>query len=260
MSEANFNNTFKAVFPNGKTSTRPGEISDRYVTAICRIYEQRTDAEGDYVIEEYGIAERTALDNLSDCYAEASNVAYSNAISRLVGSAATTPTTLEELFGAASTTQHTIPKQEISVDTAPSSPQDDTSNTLANDFLDDTDTDDFADDSGNADALDFANQSQNTDTPTVQKLDLDKGLPVAASTTDAEIEAARAVEITIVGKAHDSYKWTAGRILDETPEVLVNFATHYKGDKNDEKNALMTLYPEALRKLQKAAYGTSSSA
>ena len=239
MSEANFVTKLKRTFPNGKTSTKPGEITDKYVMALCRIYEQRTDAESDYVIEEYGIAERTAIDSLSDCYARASNVAYQNAINRLAGSTEQPAETLDDFWEKSSS----APVQENPVNTEPTSPPDNAVGPLVDEFAND------ASDTGAV--LDFTMLEDAP--PTVQKLDLNQNLSVGTPTVSDEIEHARAVQITIIGKAHGCCNWTAGRILDECPEVIAGFAPKYSGEKKTEKDALMALYPEALRKLQKAA-------
>lgn len=67
------------------------------------------------------------------------------------------------------------------------------------------------------------------------------------------IEKARAMQITILGKLHDCNGWTAGRILDERPEIIVDMVKRYNGPKVEEKEALRTLYNEALRKVSQAA-------
>jgi hypothetical protein len=69
-------------------------------------------------------------------------------------------------------------------------------------------------------------------------------------------------EITIFGKLHDCNGWKAGKILNERPEVIVDFCQRnsedyngpkYSGPRVDQKEALMKLFPDAARKVQKAA-------
>lgn len=59
--------------------------------------------------------------------------------------------------------------------------------------------------------------------------------------------------ITILGKLHDCNGWTAGHILDERPEIIVEMVKRYNGPKVEEKEALRTLYNEALLRIGQAA-------
>lgn len=70
---------------------------------------------------------------------------------------------------------------------------------------------------------------------------------------ESAYEKARSMTITILGKLHECNNWTAGRILDEKPQVIVDFAHRYNGPKVEERDALKMLYTEALRKVNQAA-------
>ena len=70
---------------------------------------------------------------------------------------------------------------------------------------------------------------------------------------DQRTEKARSTEISILGKLHECSGWTAGRLLDERPEIIVDLVKRYNGPKTEEKEALRTLYNEALRRVERAA-------
>lgn len=249
MTEPNLGATFKNIFPNGKTSTKPGDITPQYVTAVCRVYENRSDSETEYVIEEYGIIERPAYDSLAKCYIEASKTAYNNMLARI-----------SELSGRESAiiAPAVVLKQVSSTQIAASQEPSKMAEPVVQAAQSETVTDTAAD--GTDDTVEPFGEEAMQSQPTVQKLDLNLGLKPASSLDaakqepdgDDEIAKAREMPITIVGKAHDCYGWTAGRILDEMPEVIVNFTPKYSGEKKEEKATLMALYPEALRKSQKS--------
>jgi len=104
---------------------------------------------------------------------------------------------------------------------------------------------------------------------TVEKFDLDLGLQPAsnllgnvpdriptnsaAADVDPELEKAMNLPITILGKLHECYGKTAGEILQYNPKCIVDFAHRYTGPKKDEKDALLMLYPEAVRRVNQAA-------
>jgi len=249
MSESNQGNVLKSVFPNGKTSTKPGEITSEYVIAICRVYEARSASETEYAIEEYGITERAANDNLAVCYAEASQIAYSNMIARLFVLSAQAPQPASAVNTNAKAPVISIyPQQE----------QDKTEKTADDTHEPDNGaviSDDVCDDNKNPIVEDDTQQQT-----TIHKIDPGLGLMPVSSigkgepevSEDDEITKARNMLITIVGKAHDCFNWTAGRILDEMPDVIVNFTPRYSGEKKDEKAALMALLPEATRRCKQS--------
>lgn len=71
---------------------------------------------------------------------------------------------------------------------------------------------------------------------------------------DIRYREARATVITILGKANSCMGWTAGKIVDEQPEVIINtfqrYGSDYTGRQADQMNAIKLLYPEALRRMQ----------
>lgn len=104
---------------------------------------------------------------------------------------------------------------------------------------------------------------------TVEKFDLGLGLQPAsnllsnvpdqapasddANDIDPDMKKAMNLPITILGKLHECYGKTAGEILQYNPKCIVDFAHRYTGPKKDEKDALMRLYPEAVRRVNQAA-------
>lgn len=79
---------------------------------------------------------------------------------------------------------------------------------------------------------------------------------------DPEYQKALDMEITIFGKLHDCNGWKAGRILNERPDVIVDFCNRnsasfdgpkYTGPRVEQKESLFKLYPDAVRNAQKAA-------
>ena len=128
------------------------------------------------------------------------------------------------------------------------------------------DVSDFEDDDG--DNEDDGNDGEQPQGNGIQRLDLNLGLQPASSLVnsaapaqkaataddaDAEMKKALAMPITILGKLHASYGKTVAEILETDPQCIVDFAHRYKGPKEDEKNALVKLYSEAVRRAQNAA-------
>lgn len=79
---------------------------------------------------------------------------------------------------------------------------------------------------------------------------------------DPEYKKALDTEITIFGKLHDCTGWKAGKILNERPDVIVDFCHRnsedfngpkYTGPRVEQKEALFKLYPDAIRKVDRAA-------
>ena len=79
---------------------------------------------------------------------------------------------------------------------------------------------------------------------------------------DPEYRKALDTVITIFGKLHDCNNWKAGQILKERPDVIVDFCHRnsvdyngpkYTGPRVDQKEALFKLYPDAVRKADRAA-------
>jgi hypothetical protein len=134
----------------------------------------------------------------------------------------------------------------------------------------DDDEDGGEDDSGDVSDFEDGDGEDNEQTQGngIQRLDLNLGLqpasslpnptasaqkPALADDADVEMKKALAMPITILGKLHASYGKTVAEILDTDPQCIVDFAHRYKGPKEDEKNALVKLYSEAVRRVQNAA-------
>jgi len=122
-----------------------------------------------------------------------------------------------------------------------------------------------AQDFGDTGDEDDENPAQNNG---IQRLDLNLGLQPAANllhnapaaqkanqeeAPDLAMKKALEMPITILGKLHSSYGKTAGEILNSDPQCIVDFAHRYTGPKVEEKESLVLLYPEAVRRVQAAA-------
>lgn len=232
---------FYEIYPNGKVDMQKVEVQPEYVTAICILYDDRTADGAAYLVAESGVADRQAGMSLGECIAAAKDMAYQGAVARVVsGDTADMPTVPVQ--------KPCPPKSEKVPDCDP----------VKEDALTEPDTEDTT----------HAAQEpvQQEDAPsqkgTVQKLDLHTAslFPDDSDDGDGEpeseqpsgdyaIQKARDTKITILGKYHECNNMSAGQILDEYPEVIQEFGPLYTGPKEDQKNALMALYPEALRRL-----------
>lgn len=252
MSETNI--SIYSLIPNGKISTRPGEITGQYVTAVSRIYMNRSDGDQEYMIEETGIVERTAYDSLAICYIEASKMAYQNALSRLMNNEAPQYETKQ---GEMKATVVVTDKSPVSEQPSTRNPENRASAPESEPVKES-----HYEQKDEGEPLLFSESSGGQQEPTVKKLDLNLIPAASLMGTNAEntgndeddpIQKARDIQITIIGQAHECYNWSAGRILDEVPEIIVKFAHRYSGEKKVEKEALLTLYPEAVRRYEKAS-------
>lgn len=228
---------FGQIYPNGKIQVEEGTVAQTYVTAVCKLYETRCADANDYMVMETGMAERVNGQSIAACFALVKDMAYSGAVSRVTG--VTVPAAMEPMISGGNLGDELPSGTDSTEDTVAVTPE-------PEDDLD-----------------------QNPDTgSTVQKMDLNlfsggqdetstqKGNKDALVITEEEDEEqkARSIPITALGKMHMYYNWTAGRILDENPGVIVDFAPKYSGPKEEEKKALMALLPEAVRRCaQKAA-------
>lgn len=226
MNKANLTDFFRT----GKVET-DFEIREDYVIGVCTLYPDRMAGSEEHIVREKSVVE--ADDPLSDCAQKAKDLAFRSAIERLEG--ISSPATLPK---ASSTVE---PKKEQE------SPQPTLPATQAN-----TESPTQEPDPSKPRRLDFANlrpaSSLIAASPTPE--------PAPAPELDADeqrIEKARTMPITILGKLHDCNGWTAGRILDERPEIIVEMVKRYNGPKVEEKEALRTLYNEALLRIGQAA-------
>ena len=235
------------------------EVSDQYVTGICLLYPERSGQEHEYMVREKSLV---LLDQeaLSECVQRAKDLAYQAAVSRLTGVAApqealelevTSPQLQVERRPTAPTAQKPVEPswekevlggEEAEPDVSPE--MEEVDSTLGK--PEEKPSDSIASQIGFADLRPASSLLRKEEERPAQEV---------SETGDEEIslENARNTPITILGKAHLCNGWTAGKILDEHPEIIVDFAHRYSGPKADQKQALEALYPEALRRLHKAA-------
>lgn len=253
-----------AFFQTGKMDT-DFIIGERYVTGVCVMYAQRSAQEHEYMIREKSIV---ALDTrgLSQCVQESKDLAYQAAVSRL-GNVNFSPVAEPH-------------KQEVvTPPTAPPRPESRTVTPppVAQKHPDEDDGEDeygneWNDPEGTA-LPDDAPPEENIDTETMggaQQFNLNGLRPASsllagasksqpqssleeADPAESAYKKARNMRITILGKLHECNNWTAGRILDERPEIIVDFAHRYNGPKVGERDALKMLYTDALRRVNQAA-------
>lgn len=269
MHETGFDTSLpiSAFFRAGKMDT-DFVISDQYITGICVMYAQRSAQEHEYMIREKSIV---MLDErgLSQCVQDAKDLAYLAAVSRL---------------GKVNFLSAAQPHEQASVTPPPQPTTPEFKKTAPPPVTEQIpDEDDGESESGNewdtpeneATSPPAASPPESDDDGEeslggAQPLDLyglqpasslrsgaDQALPPSrtaeADPAESAYEKARNMPITILGKLHECNQWTAGRILDERPEIIVDFAHRYNGPKVEERDALKMLYTEALRKVNRAA-------
>lgn len=257
-----------AFFKTGKMDT-DFEISDKYITGICVMYAQRSAQEHEYMIREKSIV---TLDErgLSQCVQDAKDLAYRAAVSRLGNvsflSTVEPPEQKAVTLPSLSPTPALVTKKPAPppvIEYVPDDPGDDDEN--GNEW---DPSEDGAYPSSDANPPD---EDGDAEEPMggAQPFDLN-GLRPASSLipetkaspqssfkeedpSESAYEKARNMPITILGKLHECNNWTAGRILDEKPQIIVDFAHRYNGPKVEERDALKMLYSDALRKVNQAA-------
>ena len=248
-------NPLAELLRTGKINT-DFEVGDQYVTGICLLYPERSGQEHEYMVREKSLV-LLEKNSLSECVQRAKDLAYQAAVSRLSGMAAS----LE------------VPKQE---DTSSHQPVEEhpassnLSNTAILSWSEGASAGEKPDDSSEMEepegTLEKEEKPSNNLASQIGFGDLrpassllrkeeERTVPLVSEPGEEEeaLESARNTAITILGKAHLCNGWTAGKILDEHPEIIVDFAHRYSGPKEDQKQALVALYPEALRRLHKAA-------
>lgn len=231
--------TLAEFFRTGKVNT-DFEVREDYVIGVCALYPDRLAGPQEYAIRERSIVERAGRP-LSVCAQEAKDLAFQSAVRRMEG-IVTTP------VPAAVKTAQEIREKEPAPKLEP--PQ-------------------------NSPALEKTAQIPQEPTPEPpersapapasppRRLELGDLRPASSllaaapepepDSEDQRIEKARSIEISILGKLHECNGWTAGRLLDERPEIIVDLVKRYNGPKTEEKEALRTLYAEALRRVERAA-------
>lgn len=234
-----------AFFQTGKADT-DFEVQETYVTGVCTLYPDRLAGPQEYAIRERSIVERAGKP-LSVCAQEAKDLAFQSAVQRLKGLVSVPKPAAAPATATAKTPQEGNPAPEP--EAAPPASQ----NTPSPEGAAQT-------------PADSTNEpAQTTLTPPSPPRRLEIGdlrpasslLPTAPeSEPDSEeqkIEQARATEIFSLGKLHECNGWTAGRLLDERPEIIVDMAKRYNGSRVKEKEAFRALFSEALRRVGQAA-------
>jgi len=265
------------------------EIKDGYVYGVCLLYPSRADQEHEYMIREKSIVAIGERD-LSACVEDAKDFAYKSAISRL--ERAGNPIAAEQpavqaapVPGVVQTDKEKAeapaPKEEPQGETPAGTvvpvveqpaynPPAPTSQDPDDDELDTDDVPSEEDGDATGDINDFKDEDdgESQQPNGIQRLDLNFGLQPAsnllsnapaagpsapARDIDPDMKKALSMPITILGKLHASFGKTAGEILESDPQCIVDFAHRYTGPKVEEKEALVKLYPEAVRRVQNAA-------
>lgn len=243
MNSKNF--AMSGFFQAGKADT-DFEVQETYVTGVCTLYPDRLAGPQEYAIRERSIVERAGKP-LSVCAQEAKDLAFQSAVRRMEGlvsvpKPAAAPATAT---AKASQEEKSAPEPEVPPTASQNTPSpEETAQTPA--------------ESTNEPA-------QTTLTPPSLPRRLEIGdlrpasslLPAAPErepdSEEQKIEQARATEIFSLGKLHECNGWTAGRLLDERPEIIVDMAKRYNGSRVKEKEAFRALFSEALRRVGQAA-------
>lgn len=226
-------------------------VENQFVTGICVMYPERSAGEHEYMIREKSVVELDAR-GLSACVQEAKDLAYQATVSRLSGvsipsvSAAPTAQTVPVAPPPAAKAEASAHAPAPVVDLQP---DDDEPDETAREDTPAPEEFESQDGAWPPDENDGASG-------TAQRFDIGNLRPASRLLPDAEesaYEKARNMKITILGKLHECCGWTAGRILDEKPEFIVEFAHRYNGPKTEERDALKALYTEALRRVNDQA-------
>ena len=233
---------------SGKINT-DFEVGDQYVTGICLLYPERSSQEHEYMVKEKSLV-LLEQSSLSECVQRAKDLAYQAAISRLSGMAALgTEPAQEDAFSLAPAEKH--PAAPILQKPAVPSR---TEGSFAGEEADPADPSEEPEkESGNGSLSQIGFGDLRPASSLLRKETQQPAQEVCEPEEENALEKARNTPITILGKAHLCNGWTAGKILEEHPEIIVDFAHRYSGPKVEQKQALEALYSEALRRVQKAA-------
>lgn len=223
------------------------EVHDGYVIGLCVLYAQRTAKEQEYMIRDRSIV-MTEGRELSECVQEAKDLACHSALSRLPGllapSAVVEPQVLSALqvgpTPAAPKVTQVVSLPDPVKEEEPVEPEEPIVQEERGALLDTVRQVGFADLQPASALLTKQEVPQQSVTPSFEQED------------EAMIKA-KEMKITILGKLHKCSGWTAGKILEEYPEVIVEFANRYNGPKTEERDALKMLYTEAIRRIEQAA-------
>ena len=276
------------LLPNGKVENDV-RIGDKMITGICTVFISRSDSENEFLLREIGVAPFDG-NNLTEAVDVAVNHAYTAAISRIAG-ANSTPTQQPVQKNAQVSVLKTAtepqtaeetpvqPPAPVSVDNDDAEPAFDSAAENSRPPVDLGSIVDLPGASGDDSERETWPPFAGEDKPApggIERIEFGEGLFPASDLLkgsengggntdddgDTEYKDALNMEITIFGKLHDCNGWTAGKILAEKPDVIVDFCHRnsesangpkYTGPRTDQKEALFRLYPDAVRKVEKVA-------
>lgn len=248
-------------FENGKMDA-DFEVKEGYVIGLCVLYAQRAAKEQEYMIRNRSIVAIGDRD-LSECVQMAKDLACNSALTRLSQLPAV-PAAL------AQKPVQQEPKPEIATSSAaavvtaqpdePASAENpaSTANSGEEGSVPSKDAERSAEPlKEKPSILAGARQVEFADLRPASALLAEESVPQQSNASEPDeedtITKAKDMKITILGKLHECSGWTAGKILEERPEVIVEFANRYNGPKVEERDALRALYTEALRRVNRAA-------
>ena len=224
-------------------------VENQFVTGVCVMYPERSAGEHEYMIREKSVVELDAR-GLSACVQEAKDLAYQAAVSRLSGVSVPFVGAAPAVRGAPA-----APPPAAKAETSPYTPAPEDDLQPEDEEPDETAGEEAPEESPGLDGT-WPPEEDGDAPETAQRFDIASLRPASSLLPDAgesAYEKARNTKITILGKIHECSGWTAGRLLDEKPEVIVQFAHRYNGPRTEERDALKTLYTEALRRVNQAA-------
>ena len=240
MNQKNFGTqvALSEIFHGGKIDN-DFVVEDKFVIGICRIYPDRSAQEHEYLIQEKSIVMRDT-GSLSECVQEAKTLAYSSAIHRIPE--------LDNVFlfpnmSAKSESEQVVARAKTE---KPSEATPNENNISHLPIAEDEPTTVVQEPEPTW--FNGARRVEIDDLKPVPPLESDK----PAENEETAYEKALNMPITILGKLHECAGWSAGKILDEKPEIIAEFAHRYNGPKAEERDALKALYSEAVRRVNKA--------
>ena len=226
------------------------EVHDGYVIGLCVLYAQRTAKEQEYMIRDRSIV-MTEGRELSACVQEAKDLACRSALSRipdlLVSSAV-----VDLQVPAVSKASPTSAASKASQVASPTDPVEDVRGEEPDEPEKPTVQEERSARLDTVRQVGFADLQPASALLTKQEIPLQSVTP-SFEQEDEAMTKAKEMKITILGKLHKCSGWTAGKILEEYPEVIVEFANRYNGPKTEERDALKLLYTEAMRRMEQAA-------
>lgn len=259
MKEENFEAySLLELFRKGKIDT-DFEVTDQYVIGICFLYPERSCQDHEFMGREKSIVELEGR-KLSTCVQEAKDLAYQSAVSRLFGLSMPRKISEEESSAKLSIREHptALPDQDSMQKTELITPP--AEEPLESDLPQSVEPhEEIREEPKEVPSMNGSTQIGFGDLRPASSLLKQEETPLSSKDPydpeeeETEMEKALATPITILGKANLCNGWLAGKILKEHPEIIVDFAHRYSGPKEDQKQALRTLYSEALRRLDRAA-------